>query len=135
MSPAMKPLSTRPKRLRDATSRQEARATRDYHWSIMERIAATGTLHISLWNKYGLEKRPDELLMCLFSGQEFADWVRRHRDWFVIGKQEVDRYTNPVRLTKSGRAALANREPYDMEDVHGGLVEPGFVVRPASSKT
>ncbi len=53
------------------------------------------------------------------------------KDWWVIGDWSDQRYAAPVSLTDAGRAALANREQYDLEPVTGGLVEPGWQATPA----
>ena len=37
----------------------------------------------------------------------------------------------PFRLTDAGRAALQDRDRYDMEPVYGGMVEPGWTATPS----
>jgi|SRR5882672_10609801 len=122
---------TAPRKLTAKKDRALARRIRDFHWQIMERIAREGTLYICLWNKHRMEERPDEVLLCLISGNELIDWMHRHRDWFLIGPQNKERWTNPVSLTAAGIRALAEREKYDMEPVHGGLIEPGWQAVPS----
>ena len=118
------------RRLTDDGARERARGTRDWCWTVMERIDRCVTLWICPWNKYRMDEGPDELRLCLFSGCDWWEWANRHKDWFEVGEWSDERCADPVALTDAGRAALADREPYDMEDVHGGLVEPGYVVTP-----
>ena len=108
-----------------------ARRIRDFHWSFMERLAAEGTVHVNTWNKYRHEERPDELRLSLLSGMQLSEWINAHPDWFDIGPQNRERWTQPVSLTEAGCEALANRHLYDMEPVVGGLVEPGWQAVPA----
>lgn len=119
------------KKLVDEASRQRARAIRDRQWSFMERLAREGTVHVCTWNKYRQEERRDELRLCLLSGNELLGRIDAHRDWFVIGPQNQERWTNPVSLSDAGRIALDNRHRYDLEPVRGGLVEPGWEAIPA----
>lgn len=119
-----------PRLLTDDNARKMARHMRDEHWAFMERLAREGTVNVCLWNKNRQEERPDELRLCLISGMELMEWVRRHQDWFVLGENNLERHTFPVSLTDAGRAALLNRDLYDMEPVYGGLVEPGWQAIP-----
>lgn len=106
----------------------------DGYWEFMDLVARHGTLWACWWNKNGHhapENRPTDLYVCgLIDGCELREWLNRHEDWWVIGEWSDERYAAPVSLTDTGRAALANREQYDMEDVTGGLVEPGWVATP-----
>ena len=137
----------KPKKLTSDEDRAMARRERDFHWSILERIAKHDPLWICWWDKdrrhsernpYKKETRtlPDDLLVLGLIGgsNEFLSWVGpngQHPDWLEIGEWSDERYAAPVRLTDAGRAALADRDKYDMEPVHGGLVEPGFVCIPS----
>jgi len=127
-------VKTEPKILRDKDSRNRARVIRDRHWRFMERAAEHDPLWFCVWNKTGQPELEDEWRDGLISGMEIMDWVRRHTDWFCIGGWSDQRYARPFRLTDAGRAALANRDVYDMEPVFGGLVEPGWQCVPAKSQ-
>lgn len=124
-----------PRELTDDRARQMGRWARDTQWKFADAVLEHGTLWFCWWNKnrhHPEEGRPDDLWVSgLIVGMEILDWLRRHDDWWVIGKWNDARYAAPVSLTDAGRAALADRERYDMEPVYGGLVEPGFVVVPA----
>jgi hypothetical protein len=50
----------KPKRFTDTEHREIARSTRDWCWSIMERIDRCGTLWICPWNKYRMDEGTDE---------------------------------------------------------------------------
>lgn len=123
-----------PKQLRDKESRLMARRVRDSHWKFAERVARAGTLWVCWWNKDRHHDEnnlpPDLEVFCLISGMELLDWIKRHRKWWRIGKWSDKRYAAPVRLTPTGRRALANRAKYDKEPVSGGLVEPGWEAVP-----
>lgn len=97
----------------------------------MERAAEHNPLWFCVWNKARQPELADEWRDGLITGMELQDWMARHRDWFVIGRWSDKRYARPIRLTTAGRAALTNREAYDMEPVYGGLVEPGWQCIPA----
>jgi hypothetical protein len=96
----------------------------------MSRIVDHGTLWFCVWNKRRLDEKPDEWRDCLIGGMEILEWMNRHPDWFVYGEWNDDRYAFPVQLTDAGRAALHERQKYDMEPVFGGLVEPGWQAIP-----
>ena len=119
-----------PRHLTDDTSRKMARYSRDRQWRFMSRIVDHGTLWFCVWNKRHLDEKPDEWRDCLISGMEILEWMNRHPDWFVNGEWNDDRYAFPVQLTDAGRAALHERQKYDMEPVFGGLVEPGWQAIP-----
>lgn len=120
-----------PKNLRSKADREMAREARDFHWSFMERLDRQGTVHVCPWNKYRHEERPDELRLSLIDGEELIAWLRAHPEWFQIGPQNTERWTNPISLTEAGRQALKDRDKYDMEPVFGGLVEPGWQAIPS----
>lgn len=119
----------KPKQLKTKFWRKHARLTRDFQWEFMNRIKACGTLWFCIWNKNGRKEMDDELRCCLMDGIDIQDWMNRHRKWFLQGKWNEERYAWPIRLTKLGRAALAERTD-DMTPVYGGLVEPGYFVYP-----
>jgi hypothetical protein len=118
-------------------ARRSARRTRDYHWGLMERAERCGTLWICWWDKdrrhHGKPPRDDLEVMGLSTGMEFLAWTDQHPDWWEIGQWDDAQYAAPVSLTDSGRKALAERHRYDMEPVHGGMVEPGWVCVPAET--
>lgn len=132
-----------PKILTDKRDREMARRMRDSQWAFAERVANLGTLWVCWWNKnrhHGPSPSAqyadgsgyrDDLLVCgLIHGMELIAWLHSHENWWVIGEWSDERYAAPVSITELGRAALANREPYDMEPVEGGLVEPGWQAIP-----
>lgn len=123
-----------PRRLTSRAAREDARRTRDAHWAFMEKVNRLGTVWWCIWNKYGREELPDEERMCLISGMELQEWMQAHPDWWTVGEWDDARYARPVQITDTGRAALRVRARYDDEDVTGGLVEPGFVVKPAARR-
>lgn len=119
-------MTIQPKKLTDRDSRKMAREMRDGHWAFMERLEKEGTVHVCVWNKYDQEELSHELRLSLISGMELMEWFRAHQDWFEIGEQDRERWTNPINLTEAGLKALTEKEKYDMEPAYGGLVEPGF---------
>ena len=96
----------------------------------MSRILDHGTLWFCVWNQRRLDEQPDEWRDGLISGMEILEWMNRHPDWFVSGVWNAARYAFPVQLTDAGRAALHERQKYDLEPVFGGLVEPGWQAIP-----
>jgi len=101
----------------------------------MERIFECRVLWYCCWNKRHLPEAQDEMRDDLMSGMDILDWIRKHRRWFLKGKWNEERYAFPIRLTRLGKEAMFKRErQYDMEPIHGGLVEPGFIVVPAPQK-
>lgn len=100
----------------------------------MERCATHDPLWVCAWNKNSKPEADDEMRTCLITGIEMLDWLKRHPDWFMVGEWDEARYANPVRITDAGRAALADREKYDMEPVYGGMVEPGWQAIPLPRK-
>jgi hypothetical protein len=118
-----------PKRLTSDEHRHQARYIRDRQWRFMERANEHDPLWFCVWNKNRLPEGPDEWRDGLISGMEICEWIRRHKDWFVIGEWDDGRYAFPVQLTEAGRQALTERAN-DMEPVYGGLVEPGWQAIP-----
>lgn len=110
------------------------RYTRDYQWKFTERVAQHNPLWFCVWNKAKLPEGPDEMRCDLCSGMDILEWIKAHKDWFKVGRWSEKRYAVPVSLTDTGRKALKAKAKYDMEDVYGGLVEPGYVVKPAPPK-
>jgi hypothetical protein len=124
-----------PRELTDDAARQRARWTRDRHWEIAARIAEADPLWVCWWNKnrrHDAANTPDDLLVCsLIDGMEIMEWLNSHAEWWSIGEWSDERYAAPVTITAAGRAALDDREQYDMEPVTGGLVQPGWTCIPA----
>jgi hypothetical protein len=118
------------KRLRSKFERDCARRVREAQWEMMERAAKHDPLWFCIWNKRKLDSKEDELRCCLMSGMDRQAWIDAHPDWFEVGEWSDERYAVPIRLTDVGRKALTEREKYDDEDHHGGLAEPGYVVKP-----
>lgn len=121
----------KPKRLTDRSSRMFARRTRDAQWAFMERVAREGIVWMCPWDKYGKHKNGDGVYVFgLIGSNELFDWLAAHKEWWKRGRWSEKRCARSIRITDAGRNALANREQYDMELIHGGMVEPGYVVRP-----
>ena len=122
------------KHLEDDMWRDMARRMRDHHWNFAERAAKHGTVWVCWWDKdrrHREEPQPDDLEVCsLISGMELLEWLKSHEDWWEIGEWSDERYAAPVTITTAGRAALENRDKYDLEPVTGGLVEPGWQAIP-----
>jgi hypothetical protein len=118
----------KPKILRRKADRQRARADRDRQWGFMEQVARCGTVWFCPWDKarrHDMKNLPPDVYVSdLFD--PLRDWMGRHTDWWIVGEWSEEKYARAVQLTHAGRAALANREKYDMEPVYGGLVEPGW---------
>jgi len=119
-----------PKELTDESSRRRARAVRETHWRFMERCALHAPLWFCVWNKRGLPEASDEWRDGLMTGMDILAWMHAHPTWFSDGPWDDGRYARPVSLTPAGHEALTQRDRYDMEPHHGGLVEPGYVVVP-----
>lgn len=124
-----------PKLLTDDRNRAMARRMRDQHWAFMEKVAslAPDPLWWCIWNKnrhHQGKEAPNQYWSGLIDGMELNEWMHLHRDWWARGEWDASQYAFPVRLTDAGRAAIANRAPYDMEPVTGGLVEPGWEATP-----
>lgn len=105
----------KPKRFSSKYHREVARRIRDSQWELMQRVATLGTLWFCVWNKRQLPELADEKRCGLIDGMEYLEWMDQHPD--------------------AGHTALDEREKYDMEPVTGGLVEPGFVITPATRKS
>ena len=117
--------------LRSKSSRMMARAMRNAHWRFMEKIRDWGVVWFCPWDKYGKhENAPENYVVDALLGAGYLDWMGRHKDWFQQGRWSQRRCARSVRLTAAGRTALENWTHYDMEPVHGGLVEPGWVATP-----
>jgi hypothetical protein len=124
----------KPKKLTNASARRTARVMRDDQWRFMEMVADHGTLWFCNWNKSGRDEAADELRTSLIGGMNIGAWIDAHPDWFVVGEWSDARYAMPVQLTDAGRAALADRAPYDMEPIMGGMVEPGWTAIPSAQQ-
>lgn len=121
----------KPKRLTDRTQRMIARRERDSQWEFMERVAREGIVWMCPWDKYGRHKNGDGVYVFgLLGSNEFFHWLADHKDWWKRGRWSEKRCARSIRITDAGRAALLNREQYDMEPIYGGMVEPGYVVTP-----
>lgn len=123
-----------PKKIKSKQQREIARIMRDSQWAFAEKAAKHGTIWVCWWDKdrrHRTEPLPDDLVVHgLISGMELLEWLGSHPDWWKIGEWSDERYAAPVSITEAGRAALAEREKYDMEPVIGGLVEPGWQAVP-----
>ena len=118
-------------RLTSRFDRERARRTREMQWRFMERVFEWRELWFSPWNKDRRDEAPDEWRACLMTGMEILGWIRSHRTWFHFGRWNEDRAARPIRLTAEGKRAVFERpREADMEPIHGGLVEPGYIVRP-----
>jgi hypothetical protein len=127
-----------PKRLNSQQDIEYARRVRDGQWEFAELVNRLGTVWVCWWNKNRHHDRtkphPEDLLVCgLLDGVQLIEWLHSHNDWWIIGEWSDERYAAPVSLTDAGKLALANRAQYDMEDVTGGLVEPGFIITPEAA--
>ncbi len=138
-----------------------ARSERDSQWAFMERVAREGIVWMCPWDKHRLHGRrcvnkwcesktfdpngskwqcarcktvmeyvPDGLL----GSNELFHWLASHKDWWTRGRWSEKRCARSIRITDAGRIALENRHVYDMEEIYGGMVEPGYVVRPLPRK-
>lgn len=121
----------KPKRLTDRSSRRTARFQRDSQWEFMERVAREGVVWMCPWDKYGRHKNGDGVYVFGLLGSEaFFHWLGKHKDWWKHGRWSEKRCARSIRITAAGRKALKHRARYDMEPIHGGFVEPGYVVTP-----
>lgn len=66
----------------------------------------------------------------LIGANELYQWINNHKEWWKKGRWSEKRCARSIRITDAGRKALKNRHLYDMEEIHGGMVEPGYIVRP-----
>ena len=143
----------KPKRLTDRNSRMMARRERDSQWAFMERVAREGIVWMCPWDKYrrhGLRcanswcysrdcahtpKTDDGVYVFgLIGSNELFHWLDSHKNWWKRGRWSEKRCARSIRITDTGRIALQNRHLYDMEEISGGMVEPGYVVRPWPAK-
>lgn len=125
----------KPKRLTDYRERMIARRQRDSQWRFMERVAREGVVWVCPWDKYSKHKNGDGVYVFgLLGSNEFYHWLDSHKDWWKKGRWSDKRCAASVRITEAGLVALQNRHLYDMEPIFGGMVEPGFVVRPYPPK-
>jgi hypothetical protein len=79
-----------------------------------------------------MERVPDDMVYVfgLLGSNEFFHWLGSHKDWWKHGRWSEKRCARSISITEEGRIALQNRHLYDMEEISGGMVEPGFVVTP-----
>ncbi|MYD95529.1 MAG: hypothetical protein F4Y02_17990 [Chloroflexi bacterium] len=110
-----------------------ARRMRDGHWRVLERIAEHDPAYLCPWDKGGMyrDDRPADVIVCSPLDIDLFTWFKQHEDWTTFGDWDDARCAYPVRVTDAGRAALANRDAYDLEPVHGGLIEPGWTCVPS----
>ena len=120
----------KPKRLTDYNSRRMARRERDAQWEFMERIAREGVVWMCPWDKYGVHKQDNVYVFGLIGCNELFHWIDSHKDWWRKGRWSEKRCARSIRLTEAGITALSNRHLYDGELIYGGMVEPGYVVKP-----
>lgn len=124
----------------DEHHRQLARRLRDSQWAFADLVLEHGTVWFCWWDKArrhaDVSARAANLYVTgLLDGVELLNWTRQHADWWQIGEWCDARYAAPVQLTEVGKAALQNRQLYDMEPVFWGLVEPGHCAIPAEQVT
>jgi hypothetical protein len=83
-----------------------------------------------------MKKVPDDKVYVfgLLGCNELFAWLAAHKDWWKHGRWSEKRCARSIRLSDAGRKALANRAQYDMEPIHGGMVEPGYIVTPWPAK-
>ena len=112
-----------------------ARKIRDHQWEMMEKMERFGTLYIDPWNRGRRDQLEDEERFGLLGWMETGTWFEDHEDWFIIGDWDEELRAWPYQITDAGRAALQDRERYDMEPVRGGLVEPGWQATPEAKAT
>jgi len=123
------------KRLTSYRHRRFARAERDSQWAFMGRVAREEIVWVCPWDNYSRHKDGDGVYVFgLMGAEEFLSWLHSHKDWWEVGPWVEKRCARSIRITEAGRAALANREQYDMEPVHGGMVEPGWICTPLPPK-
>lgn len=128
-------MTTLRKLLTDRGSRLHARAERDMQWAFMERVAREGIVWMCPWDKYGRHKDGDRVYVFgLLGSNEFYHWLDSHKDWWKRGRWSEKRCARSIQITDSGRVALENRNLYDMEQIYGGMVEPGYRVTPWPTK-
>jgi hypothetical protein len=124
----------KPRRLSDRRARAHARYERDSQWAFMERVAREGVVWMCPWDKHHRHGKDGVYVFGLLGSNEFFHWLHSHKDWWKHGRWSEKRCARSIRITEAGRAALASRHLYDMEEIFGGMVEPGYVVTPALPK-
>lgn len=127
----------KPKRLTDKDSRMIARRERDNQWAFIERVAREGIVWMCPWDKHRKHNADRTgwgtdgvYVFGLLGSNEFFHWLKTHKDWWKRGRWSEKRCARSIRITDAGRTALANRDLYDGELIYGGMMEPGFVVKP-----
>ena len=124
-----------PRQLTEPKDRMMARQIRDRQWRTLELVAEHNPLYICWWDKAGRHRHadppPNLLVSSPIDSNQLIDWLKQHPDWTEIGEWSETHYAAPVYITDPGRAALLNREQYDLEPVQGGMVEPGWTCIPA----
>jgi hypothetical protein len=96
----------------------------------MERVAREGVVWMCPWDKYRRHGADGVYVFGLIGSNEFFHWLADHKEWWIHGRWSEKRCARSIRLTDAGIEALANRELYDGELIYGGMVEPGYVVKP-----
>lgn len=66
----------------------------------------------------------------LLGCNELLSWIESHKDWWKRGYWSPMRCARSIRITEAGLVALKNKHLYDDEDIHGGFVGSGYLVRP-----
>lgn len=95
-----------------------------------------GEQHTDQWQcascKTVMDQVPDDCVYVfgLIGSNELYGWLSAHKDWWKRGRWSEKRCARSIRITPAGRKALKNRHLYDMEPIHGGMVEPGYIVTP-----
>lgn len=82
------------------------------------------------WDKYRKHGADGVHVFGLLGSNELFHWIDSHKDWWQKGRWSDKRCARSIRITDAGRTALQNRHLYDAELIYGGMVEPGYVVRP-----
>lgn len=79
-----------------------------------------------------MDQVPDDKVYVfgLLGSNELFAWLDSHKDWWKRGRWSEKRCARSIRITEAGRRALRNRHLYDGELIYGGMVEPGYVVKP-----
>ena len=127
-------MSDEPKKMTDRDARERARLIRDRQWRIMEKADKYGAVWCRTASRW-LEPKEDEEHYGYIAAEELFAWFRElHPDWLIVGARDETRKAYPITLTDAGRAALANRDTYNMEPVYGGMVEPGWQAIPLESE-
>jgi|ERR1043165_973860 hypothetical protein len=123
-------MANQAKILNDKQQRQFARNERDSQWEFMERVEREGVVWMCPWDKYHRHGTDGVYVYGLLGSNEFLYWLNSHKEWWKRGRWSAKRCASSIRITDAGRAALKNRDLYDMEPIHGGMMEPGYIVTP-----